>query len=89
LIVRHLVMPGSIAGTREIIDWVARELGPNTYVNVMGQYYPAGKVSNKEYVEINRHITRHEFEEALAAARAAGLWRLDARSAARFIQISL
>jgi putative pyruvate formate lyase activating enzyme len=89
LIVRHLVMPGSIAGTREIIDWVARELGPNTYLNVMGQYYPAGKVSNKEYVEINRHITRDEFEEALAAARAAGLWRLDARSAARFIQIAV
>ena len=82
LMLRHLVMPGGIGGTREIMEWVARELGPNTYVNVMAQYYPAGKVSKKEYVDINRNITDDEFQEALAAARAAGLWRLDARSAA-------
>src|SRR2546426_8970988 len=85
LIIRHLVMPGGIGGTGEIMEWVARELGRNTYVNVMAQYYPAGKVSDKEYVAINRHITGDEFQEALAAARAAGLWRLDARSAARSV----
>src|SRR5437879_13619015 len=51
LIIRHLVMPGGIGGTGEIMEWVARELGPNTYVNVMAQYYPAGKVSDKEYVD--------------------------------------
>ncbi|MBI4462586.1 MAG: radical SAM protein [Acidobacteria bacterium] len=84
VLLRHLVMPGGIAGTREIIDWVARELGPNTYVNVMAQYYPAGKVSNTQYVEINRRITPSEFEEALAAARAAGLHRLDPRFPARY-----
>jgi len=70
MILRHLVMPGGIAGTQEIMDWVAHELGPNTYVNVMAQYYSAGKVSKKEYADINRHITRDEFEVALAAARA-------------------
>ncbi len=85
VILRHLVMPSSIAGTREIMEWVARELGPNTFVNVMAQYYPAGKVSGKEYVDINRHITPDEFQEALAAARAAGLQRLDTRSAARLV----
>jgi putative pyruvate formate lyase activating enzyme len=83
LLFRHLVMPGDLAGTREIVEWVARELGPNTYINVMAQYRPAGKVSNKEYVEINRPIATREFEEALAVARAAGLWRLDGRSAGR------
>ena len=85
LLLRHLVMPGGIAGTREIMAWVARELGANTYVNLMPQYYPAGKVSNKEYAEINRPITHDEFEEAVAIARAAGLCRLDARSAARLV----
>ncbi len=85
LLLRHLVMPGGIAGTREIMEWVARELGPQTYVNVMPQYYPAGKVSGKEYVEINRHIGEDEFGAAVAAARAAGLLRLDARSAARLL----
>ena len=81
VLLRHLVMPGEIAGTREIMDWVARELGPNTYLNVMPQYRPAGKVSRTEYVEINRRITGDEFEKAVHAAHAAGLRRLDDRSA--------
>jgi len=85
VLLRHLVMPGGIAGTREIMEWIARELGPDTYVNVMAQYYPAGKVSAKEYVEINRHLSAEEYEEAVAAARAAGLQRLDGRSHARFL----
>jgi len=85
LLLRHLVMPGGIAGTREIMDWVARELGPDTYVNVMAQYYPAGKVSNREYVVINRGIAGDELRDALRAARAAGLRRLDARQAARVV----
>ncbi len=89
LIVRHLVMPGDIAGTRDIMRWVAEELGPDTYVNVMAQYYPAGKVSKKEYVEINRHVSSQEFEEALAAARGAGLRRLDARSAGQLVSLRL
>lgn len=85
VLLRHLVMPGGIAGTREIFQWVARELGSDTYVNVMAQYYPAGKVSTSEYVEIHRPIEWGEFQQALAAARDAGLWRLDARSANRLL----
>ena len=81
VLLRHLVMPGGIAGTREIMEWIARELGPDTYVNVMAQYYPAGKVSAKEYVEISRPITSAEYREAVENARAAGLGRLDSRSA--------
>jgi putative pyruvate formate lyase activating enzyme len=84
VILRHLVMPGGIAGTREILQWVARELGPDSYVNVMAQYYPAGKVSPREYIKINRHITPKEYEEAMEAAQAAGLWRLDPRVPARY-----
>jgi putative pyruvate formate lyase activating enzyme len=83
VLLRHLVMPGGLAGTQEIMRWVARELSPDTYVNVMAQYYPAGKVSGEQYVEINRPIAGEEYQEALAAARAAGLRRLDPRSAAR------
>jgi putative pyruvate formate lyase activating enzyme len=85
VLLRHLVMPGDIAGTREIMQWVARELGPETYVNVMAQYYPAGKVSAREYVQINRRITSDEFQAAMGEARAAGLRRLDGRSAARLM----
>jgi putative pyruvate formate lyase activating enzyme len=79
LIVRHLVMPENIAGTREVMRWIARELSPTTYVNVMAQYYPAGKVSRSEYAEINRRVTACEYEEALDEAWRAGLLRLDRR----------
>jgi len=85
LLLRHLVMPGEIAGTREIMHWIAHELGPDTYVNVMPQYYPAGKVSAKEHLEINRCLTREEFQQALEAASDAGLRRLDNRSLLRAI----
>jgi putative pyruvate formate lyase activating enzyme len=85
LIVRHLVMPGEIASTREILNWIAQELGPDTYVNVMAQYYPAGKVSASEHAEINRSITLQEFRQALDFADEAGLRHLDPRSVLRAI----
>lgn len=77
LIVRHLVVPENIAGTRQVMRWIARELSPTTYVNVMGQYYPAGKVSQREYAAINRRVTAWEYEAALDETWRAGLVRLD------------
>ena len=79
LLIRHLVMPGNVAGTREVMRWIAQELSPNTYVNVMPQYYPAGKVSRREHAEINRRVSPSEYEKALEEAWAAGLKRLDPR----------
>jgi len=79
LLIRHLVMPGDVAGTREVMSWIARELSLTTYVNVMPQYYPAGKVSQSEYAEINRRVLPAEHAGALDAARKAGLDRLDCR----------
>jgi putative pyruvate formate lyase activating enzyme len=72
-------MPGGIAGTREILRFLVSELSPATYVNVMHQYYPAGRVSRETFAEINRRITAREYEEALSAARREGLRRLDRR----------
>jgi putative pyruvate formate lyase activating enzyme len=79
LLIRHLVLPGDIAGTREAMGWIARELSPTTFVNVMGQYYPAGKVTSAEFPEINRRLTPGEYKRALGEARQAGLIRLDCR----------
>jgi putative pyruvate formate lyase activating enzyme len=62
------------------MQWVARELGTNTYVNIMPQYHPAGKVSDAQ-PEINRCLTHKEFRRAIQAAGEAGLFRLDVRSA--------
>ena len=54
VLLRHLVMPGEIAGTEAIMRFVAEQVSPDSYVNVMGQYYPAGKVAQGKYSEINR-----------------------------------
>jgi putative pyruvate formate lyase activating enzyme len=79
VLVRHLVMPGGIGGTREIMEFLAREISPHTYVNIMAQYYPAGKVSQEKFPEINRHITQQEYADALSAAQKAGLCRFDSK----------
>jgi putative pyruvate formate lyase activating enzyme len=78
LIVRHLVMPGLLHETEEVLRFVAEELGRDTYVNLMGQYYPAGKVDR--YEEINRRPEPGELERAFEIAEGLGLRRLDARS---------
>ena len=79
LLIRHLVMPGGLDETREILTWIAGELGPDTYVNLMDQYYPAGKVDDERFPEINRRLAAAEYDEALAIARDLGLRRLDVR----------
>ncbi len=79
LLIRHLVMPGGLDETRAILEWIATELGPNTYVNLMDQYAPAGKVSAVKFSEINRRLYPEEFREAQRIAREVGLRRLDAR----------
>lgn len=79
LLVRHLVMPGALEDTRCILEWIARELGTDTYVNIMDQYYPAGLVSETRYPELNRHTTEAEYRQAVEYARSVGLWRLDYR----------
>lgn len=82
VLLRHLVMPGTAAGTPDIMQWIAGELGPETYVNLMAQYRPACRVTSKEFPEIDRAITPNELRQALHAFYSAGLYRLDPDSAA-------
>ena len=80
VLVRNLVMPGLLEDTGEIVRWLASELSPDTYLNVMDHYYPAWKAkTDAKFSSINREIRGREFEQALAYAREAGLWRLDRR----------
>jgi putative pyruvate formate lyase activating enzyme len=79
VLVRHLVMPGGVAGTPEIMRWLAT-LSADMYVNLMAQYAPAGKVSASRFPELNRPVTATEMADAYAEARAAGLWRFDRRA---------
>ncbi len=79
LLVRHLVMPGMLDETRAILEWIATELGPGTYVNLMDQYYPAGRVGAGAYPEIDRGLRPAELREVREYAAELGLRRLDER----------
>ncbi|MBW8010586.1 MAG: radical SAM protein [Chloroflexi bacterium] len=79
VLVRHLIMPGNIAGTEKIAQFLAQEISADTYINVMAQYHPAGKVSADKYPEINQRISNQEYADGIRAAKEAGLWRLDER----------
>lgn len=81
VLIRHLVMPGLIDETRHIFEFIAEEIGPDAYINVMDQYYPAGKVSVIKHPEINQRIAPAEYQEALQMANRAG-FRLDKRRSA-------
>jgi putative pyruvate formate lyase activating enzyme len=61
--------------------FLAAELSPDTYVNIMAQYRPAGKVNRDNYSEINRMVTPMEYQEAVRIAHEEGLHRLDERHA--------
>lgn len=75
LMIRHLVMPNNVSGSKEIIDWIAKNLPKDTYLNIMSQYRPMYKAF--EYPEINRRITREEYNEVVRMAKEAGLTNLD------------
>ncbi|MEW5899788.1 MAG: radical SAM protein [Bacillota bacterium] len=74
LLIRHLVMPGNLARTEAVMKFIAEEISPDTFVNIMDQYYPAHEA--RKYPELSRRITREEYREAVRIARAAGLRRI-------------
>ncbi|HET7637672.1 MAG TPA: radical SAM protein, partial [Ktedonobacteraceae bacterium] len=65
LLIRHLVMPEDISGTREVLRWIAEDLGPDTPVSLMDQYFPAWKAVNDPV--LNRRLTWDEYKTALDA----------------------
>jgi len=69
------VMPGGLEDTRQILRFLAREISPDTFVNVMPQYRPEGLAS--QYESINRPLTLTEYNQALAIAQQEGLRRFD------------
>jgi putative pyruvate formate lyase activating enzyme len=75
LLVRHLVLPSDLAGTLEVVRFLAEEISRDTYVNIMEQYRPCAGAFDKP--PLDRRITRAEYWEAREAARSAGLIRID------------
>jgi putative pyruvate formate lyase activating enzyme len=75
LLVRHLILPGGLAGTRAVVRFLAAEISADTYVNVMSQYRPCHEVHADG--DLGRRISETEYREAVEEALAAGLTRLD------------
>jgi putative pyruvate formate lyase activating enzyme len=82
LLVRHLVLPRDLAGTRQIVQFLADEISTNTYLNLMDQYRPAFNAG--QHPELNRRITTKEYRAAVQMAKEAGLTRLDERKSFLF-----
>ena len=75
LLVRHLVLPEGIGGTEKVLEFLAEEISPDTYLNLMDQYRPCYRA--EEIPELARAVSGAEYGEALAEARRLGLRRLD------------
>jgi len=73
MIIRHMVLPERLAGTPQVLKWIARELSPNIHVSLMAQYFPAYKAVGDPV--LGRKITAEEYIEALEAFDAADLER--------------
>ncbi len=79
LLVRHLVLPNGIAGSERVVKFLAEEISPRTYINIMDQYRPCYRAD--EYSELNRPITVTEYRAVLEEARHRGLHRFADRQA--------
>jgi putative pyruvate formate lyase activating enzyme len=77
LLVRHLVLPNSLAGSEEVLRFIAREISTDTYLNLMDQYRPCYRAAG--HPELDRRITSDEYSRALALAEELQLQRLDSR----------
>ena len=75
LLVRHLVLPKNIAGTEQVLQFLASEISSNTYINIMDQYHPCYRAD--DYPDVDRPITSKEYQDAIKASHNAGLHRLD------------
>jgi len=76
------VLPNGLAGSQEIVRFLADEISKDTYLNLMDQYRPTYHAP--QFPEINRPITALEYQSALQIAQTAGLHRLDAHMSSRF-----
>ncbi len=73
LLVRHLVLPYNLAGTKQIMEFIANEISRDTYINIMAQYRPMYQAY--DYPMLSRSITKEEYHQAINIAKEAGLSR--------------
>ena len=75
LLIRHLVLPNNLAGTREVMKFISSNVSLNSYVNIMSQYRPCGR--SEEIGALSAPLSQKDFQLALKAAEEEGITRLD------------
>jgi len=75
LMIRHLVMPNDVSGTKLVVEWIAKHLPKDTYLNLMSQYTPYYRA--KEFPLIARRITEQEYRDAVRWTKDAGLTNVE------------
>ncbi len=71
MLVRHLVLPDDLSGTTESLRFLAREMGPQVWVSLMNQYFPAHLAHGKP--PLDRKTTEDEYARACALLDCFGL----------------
>ena len=67
LLIRHLILPNNLAGSEKVLKFISEKISPNSYVNIMQQYYPTYKASN--FTPLNRRISQNEYLSAIKLAQ--------------------
>ena len=75
LLIRHLILPKGLSGTKEIMEFISKHISPKTFINIMAQYRPCGEAYTLP--ELRHYISQQEYAEALRTARSFGLSRFD------------
>ena len=83
LLIRHLVLPGGLAGTREVMNFIANRISKNSYVNIMPQYRPCGRAAEVE--KLKSRLSIEDYDMALKAAEEEGITRLDRETRRVFV----
>ncbi|PIU82844.1 MAG: radical SAM protein, partial [Elusimicrobia bacterium CG06_land_8_20_14_3_00_38_11] len=73
LLIRHLVLPENIAGSKKVFEFISKEISPKTYISIMSQYHPANRTD--EFPELQRKITDKEYLRVINWAGEFGLTR--------------
>ena len=71
LIIRHLVLPNNISGSASVLEFIARDISPQTYISLMSQYHPANKA--EQYPELSRRVSEKEYNQVVKLAENLGL----------------
>lgn len=73
VLVRHLILPGHTKESKAIIKYLLETYGDQIYISIMNQYTPMPGIAERGFPELNRKVTRREYEKVIDYAIELGL----------------